>query len=280
MNKLLFRKYRLSIRNRGVETLIENARIKFDITKSLFAKENTAYVSIYNIGSDIRDILTKSSSTLMLQVGYEEESNLTQIIFGDITSVSVTRSATDTVTKVQVIEGYKKLNKTIIQISLDNNPTLGSILDVVQRRTRYSIELVGLDRGVIFDKSYADIGPLDIVLDHIAQRFNFKWSLQNRTLLLVSSKPNSSVAKTILNNTSGLLLNPEAIKIFESNFTSDENERENDKKHVLALLQPNIQINDIIEVDGQDFKGNFRVTKIRHNGDSRANDWYSNIEMD
>jgi hypothetical protein len=149
---------------------------------------------------------------------------------------------------------------------------------------RFDIEtLIGFgmpeDMLIGFDNSYSDIGSLDIILDHIAQRFEFKWSLQNGLLLLVGNRPNSGVASIVLNSTSGLLLNPESIKIFESKFISTS-ETENDKKNVLALLQPTVQINDIIEVDSSALKGNFRVTKIRHSGDSRANEWHSNIEMD
>ena len=76
---LLFREYELSIKNREALIDIKNARIAFEITKSLVAKENTAYISIYNIGKETRELISRDYSTLMLKAGYAAN-HLSQLI--------------------------------------------------------------------------------------------------------------------------------------------------------------------------------------------------------
>lgn len=276
-NPLLFREYELSVKNRDASISIKEARISFEITKSLVGKENTAYISIYNIGKETRELISRDYSTLMLKAGYAGN-HLSQLIGGDITSSYVTKTQSDSITRLQVIEGSRRLRERIIDISLNNNPTLKDVLERVSYKTDYPLKVVGLDQGKVFDKSYSDQGPVDIILDHIAMRFPFKWSLQNGTLLIVGQKANSGTANFVLNSGTGLLLNPDSIKLYESRIDTDIIEK--DKKNILALLQPNLSVNDIIEVDSQDIKGNYCVTKIKHTGDTMANEWYSNIEID
>jgi hypothetical protein len=275
---LLFREYELVIQNRESSVTINGARINFEITKSLIAQENTAYISIYNIGQGTRELISREYSTLLLKVGYSGNRQLSQLIFGDITSSDVTKTQSDSVTKLQVIEGSRRLRERIIDISLDNNPTLRDVLDRVSFKTGYPLKIIGLDTSAVFDKSYSDIGTVDVILDHIAQSSNFKWSLQNGTLLIVGLKSNGATAGFVLNSATGLLLNPDSIKLYESTLDVDIIEKE--RKNILALLQPNISVGEIIEVDSQDIKGTYRVTKIKHTGDSMANEWYSNIEID
>lgn len=274
---LLFREYELSIKNREATISIKNARISFEITKSLVAKENTAYISIYNIGKETRELISRDYSTLMLKAGYDGN-HLSRLIVGDITSSYVTKTQSDSVTRLQVVEGNRRLRERIITINLDNNPTLRDVLEEVSSETKYPLKVVGLDQSLVFDKSYSDQGPTDIILDHIAMRFPFKWSLQNGTILIVGQKVISGTTGFVLNSGTGLLLNPDSIKLYESKIDVDIIEK--DKKNILALLQPNLAVNDIIEVDSQDIKGNYRVTKIKHTGDTMANEWYSNIEID
>lgn len=274
---LLFREYELSVQNREASVDIKEARISFEITKSLVAKENTAYISIYNIGKETRELISRDYSTLMLKVGYMD-SYLSQVILGDITSSYITQVGSDVITKLQVIEGSHRLRERIIDISLNNNPTLGEVLERVSYKTGYPLKVVGLDENKVFDQSYSDLGSVDTVLDHIGQISNFKWSLQNGTILIVGQKANNATADFVLNSQTGLLLNPDPVKLYESRIDSDIMEK--DKKNILALLQPNLAVNDLIAIDGQGIKGNYRITKIKHTGDTMANEWYSNIEVD
>lgn len=274
---LLFREYELSVRNREAEVAINGARISFEITKSLVAKENTAYISIYNIGKETRELISRDYSTLMLKVGYMD-SYLSQVILGDITSSYITQVESDVITKLQVIEGSRRLRERIIDISLNNNPTLGEVLERVSYKTGYPLKVVGLDENKVFDQSYSDLGSVDTVLDHIGQIINFKWSLQNGTILIVGQKANNATADFVLNSQTGLLLNPDPVKLYESRIDTDIMEK--DKKNILALLQPNLAVNDLVAIDGQEIKGNYRITKIKHTGDTMANEWYSNIEVD
>ena len=46
-----------------------------------------------------------------------------------------------------------------------------------------------------------------------------------------------------------------------------------------ALLQPHLGVGDLIALKSQDLNGSFRISKISHTGDTRGNDWYSNIEV-
>jgi len=117
-NALFLRDFRISISNDGVETSIEHARICFNITKSLIAKENTSYIDIYNIGKETRALTAQDNSILSLHAGYIN-GNLSQVILGDITDVLIARDTTEVVTRLQVVEGNRKLQYSRLIINLD-----------------------------------------------------------------------------------------------------------------------------------------------------------------
>jgi len=272
---LLDRHYKISIKNRGSITTVENARIKFDITKSIVAKENVANISIYNIGSDTRDILSRDKATMLLEVGYGDR-NLSQLILGDITSMSVSRTATEVVSTMQVIEGSKLLKKGI-QFALKNNPTTGQVIDAISKELGYSVKTDGVNLLEVFDSSYSDSGAASVVLDHFAQKKKLRWSVQNKQLLIIGPNADGRNSNFVLNSQTGLLLNPESIKIYDTN--SEDNADKN-RKSVRSLMQPSLQINDIIKIESEDIEGSFRIVKIKHSGDIYGNDWYSKIELE
>jgi len=276
-NNLFLREFKVSLNNNGVETNIEHARIRFNITKSLIAKENTAYIDIFNLGKEMRSLIAQDNSTFSLQAGYKHGGS-SQIILGDITDVSITRNATEVVTRIQVIEGYSKLQYIRLTLNFDNKPTLADILASITEQAKTPIQTVGIDTQKVFDQSYSDIGSIDTILNHLAMRVQFKWSLQNGELLLVRKRPNAHNATFVLNASSGLLLNPESVKLY-SNIKPDHNVG-NAKKQILTLMLPSLNINDIVAIKNDELQGNFRVTKITHNGDNRGNEWYSKIEVD
>jgi hypothetical protein len=83
----------------------------------------------------------------------------------------------------------------------------------------------------------------------------------------------------LLTPDTGLILNPETLKQTPINLADSDAPLPVNVYALQSLLQPHLQVNDLIAVESQDLNGNFRINKITHTGDTRGNDWYSNIEV-
>ena len=79
---------------------------------------------------------------------------------------------------------------------------------------------------------------------------------------------------------SGLILNPETVKKVSQRLEKSKISTLTKKSLLVqSLLQPRLQIHDVIKIESQDINGLFDIQKINHIGDTRGNDWYSNLEV-
>ena len=276
----LFREAEIVITNRNSDISVQNARTRFDITKSMQAKENITHVNIFNLGKQTREAIAEGNSNLILRVGYRELGNLTQIIKGDIVDVSITKSQSEVLTSLSVVEGARRFNSIQLTLEFNNNPTFGDILDKITKKTGYQFKTSGVDKSAIYGKAFSDMGSLDQIMRVLSQRFEFRWSLQNNVITIFGIKELSNNVVMTLNSASGLLINPEAVHIISNKFEQSEEIKTEGRKKILSLLQPSLQIGDVISVESKDINGNFRIVKLHHTGDNRANEWYSHIEID
>lgn len=263
--------------------LIANNRINFEIIKSIDPQENIGRVEIWNIGLETRKLITAHNSQVRLFAGYSnyrgDGDNLIAIAQGDITNVRTRRNQTDTVTQIYFAEGQRVIRSNPISLSFSGSVTLSNILRAVTDQSGLSFKYAGVSSSASILEGYSAFGSVDTVLNNLALEFNFKWSMQNGVILLKGSNSNGDNEVMLLSPETGLILNPESVKKISRKVAKSEAPLEDNINAVQSLLQPHLQVNDVIAIKSNDLNGQFRIAKISHTGDSRDNDWYSKMEV-
>ena len=261
---------------------IEHCKIKFEIIKSYMAKDNTAKVEIYNLGRDTRELITQSDSLVTVYAGHLKNTGLVAIGSGDVTRVQTNRDRTEVVTEMYLSEGIKRVRTSPISFAFafNSNATLSVILKEITKQTKINFKVIEANENVQIKMGYSDAGSFDHVLDNLAIEFGFSWSIQNGVCIIKGTNEVKRREVLVLSPQTGLILHPESVKKVSRKLAkSDITKLGKNIRSVQTLLQPRVQIHDVVKLESQDLKGLFEVQKITHIGDTRGNDWYTNFEI-
>jgi hypothetical protein len=156
------------------------------------------------------------------------------------------------------------------------------VLDNLRTKSnnQFVFRLIDIDDSKTIDNGYSDLGSLDQILNNLGLQFGFGWSIQNGIITIKGTKKSLANEIMLLTPKNGLILHPESVKhvsrrLEKSNITKQDRK----VNSIQALLQPHLQVNDIIAIESQDLKGKYEIQKITHKGDTRGNDWYSDMEV-
>lgn len=261
-------------------------RIVFKTKKSDAQTPNTAEIRVYNLAPGTAKQIRDEFTTVTLQAGYE--SNYGIIFTGNIKQVRFGReSGTDTYIDMACGDGDDAYNFAVVNTTLAAGANQSDQINAAGR----SLEQRGVGVGFI-DQTPAAALPRGKVMYGMARDYlrqsseasQATWSIQDGKLQLVSrtgTLPNQAV---LLNSKSGLVGTPE---------------QTNDGINVRCLLNPLLKIGGRVKIDEDDIAeaslpntegdaaannaasiasdGIYRVLTVEHNGDTRGNDWYSNI---
>lgn len=272
---------RVIIENKARIT-IEDCKIKFEIIKSAKPKENTAKIEIYNLAPDTRRMITEEESNVRIMAGYSKNEGLIEIGQGDISKIKHNRDKTEVVTEMYLAEGIRTTRTKPVSFGYgyDTNLKLSTILQEITKQTGKQFKTIDIDENKVITTGYSDVGSLDYVMNNLAVNFNFSWSMQNGIIFIKGDKSSTKREVLLLSPETGLILHPESVKKVSKKLEKSEITKMSKKsRSVQCLLQPKLQIHDVIRLQSQDINGLFEVQKITHNGDMRGNDWYSSLEI-
>lgn len=263
---------------------IENAKIQFEIVKSKNAKENTAKLEIYNLAPNTRKLITEQEALVRIFAGYAKNKGLIEIGQGDISKIKHNRDKTEVVTEIYMAEGLRKIRDNPLSISFSSKSKLklGNVLDNlrIKSNNQFVFRLIDVDESKTIDNGYSDLGSLDQILNNLAIQFGFEWSVQNGIITIKGTKKSLSSEIMLLTPKNGLIIAPESVKQVSRRLEKSSITKQDRKiNSVQALLQPHLQVNDIIAIESQDLNGKYEIQKITHKGDTRGNDWYSDMEV-
>ena len=269
----------------GVKIItIKNAKIQFEIVKSKNAKENTAKLEIYNLAPNTRKLITEQDALVRIFAGYAGNKGLIEIGQGDISKIKHNRDKTEVVTEIYMAEGLRKIRDNPLSISFSSKSKLklGNVLDNLRTKSnnQFVFRLIDVDESKTIDNGYSDLGSLDQILNNLGIQFGFEWSVQNGIITIKGTKKSLSSEIMLLTPKNGLILHPESVKQVSRRLEKSSITKQDRKiNSVQALLQPHLQVNDIIAIESQDLNGKYEIQKITHKGDTRGNDWYSDMEV-
>jgi len=262
-------------------------RTVFNVKNDISNFANLGYIEIYNLAESTRNLISEEYQRIRLSVGYGDEAGLSVLFDGEIRNVFHRRVDVDIITELYCADGDSYLRKSITRRSSGGDKTLGQLIR----------ELVS-DLKDTKGKSIA-IGEINVVLDFVkikgitfcettagtlnslAASYNFNWFIENRKFYAVS-------ANRVLENQVTSIISPQYGMISSPVLTDIGVD-------VKTLLNPSVRPGRKIKIQSAGTKvalgalyfenvsktlgeGEYKVLRVTHTGDTRGDEWYSDIE--
>lgn len=250
---------------------ISNLDLSFSVSKDLTPKPNKAEIKIWNLTEAHRSAIEQMKDVpCLIEAGYK--AGTSNIFLGDLRSSLTVIEGPDWVTSLSSGDGEKATQKARVNISVKKNTPTTDILKLAAKslgvgegnlKTAASqIQSAGL--GTIFTAGTVLSGSAVREMTNICRAVGLTWSVQDGKLQILP------LAKA---------LDGEAIKL--SAATGMVGSPSVDTKGVLkvtTLMIPDVFPGRKIVLDAVRLKGQYRIEKTQHQGDTFGGDWKIEIE--
>lgn len=255
-----------------IENLKENLKIKFEIKKSLQLKSNFSRVDIYNLSEKERNAISSEQYAFFeMQCGYSEDVGLIKIAQGNVSDVTHYVSAPDVITTIYSKDGFKAIKNNYIQLSFTENTSTKTIIDTIIQKIGLPLRFSNLKPQNI-KNGYSFIGTVSDALQDLAMQYDFEWSIQNGQIQILTKNSSTTLKAFLLSAETGLIGNPNrTIK------NKDFEKKEKGEYSVFCLLNPQLEVGDLISIDSNSLKGTFLIKELTHIGDNMGNEWYTKL---
>lgn len=265
---------------------LSDLRIQFYVKKSDAQTPNAADIRIYNVEPNTIARIQREFSRVVLQAGYE--ANFGVIFDGNIKQVRSGReNGTDSYLDIAAGDGDSAYNFSVINTTLAAGATQADQIDALAG----SMASRGVRRGhtgdtgqVKLPRGKALYGMSRDRLRQSAEASNTTWSIQDGKLQFVPRTGVLPGQAIVLSSKTGLVFQPE---------------QTNEGIKARSLLNPNLRVGGSVRISERDVlaaivpgtsgdaqvnrppdiasDGLYRVLVTEHSGDTRGNDWYSDI---
>jgi hypothetical protein len=259
---------------------VEGLRMRFEIEKTTRSSFNTLQLEIYNLKQSTRARLEENSESLLLVGGYAD--NPQTIYDGQIRRSFSTRDGPDWVTTVHGGDQYAALRQATISKSYAAGQPVKLLLQEVAES--FGLTVAPLiqnadDLGAILG-AYSMSGSSAVVMDTLTESYGLKWAVQDGRLEVVG-------ALDTINDTAAVVISP-ATGMIGSPVVTDAGVEVNTLMNPLIRPWRRIKIISDAEATNIDFlqfrkavpvlsDGTYPVASVRHRGDTRANEWVSEV---
>jgi hypothetical protein len=269
--------------------LLEGFRVVFTVEQTLRGPPNTANIQIYNLNPTNEGKVKKEFDEVVLDCGYRGN---TRIIFrGGIRFPTHYRDGTDWITEIQAADGDKAYTEAHIYVALKAGQTpldaVKAVLEEVNKITN-EIRLGYVELSpTTYLRGKVLAGPVRRVLDQIARDNAAAWSITNGTLNIVKADSVLPGVAVVVNGQTGMLGAPEVsgkgikvrMELQPWLLTNGVLVLDNNNIKVQAIQQyasgPKVKEKKLVRLDPD---GRYKVYKLRHQGDTRGPDWYTEAE--
>jgi len=264
---------------------VANLRITFEIQKSLSMYSNLCQLKIYNLSYPTRAKIGAEYSHASVYTGYGEQMSL--LFDGDIQNVFHRRDGgPDTVTICYCQDAGRVIQDTISSISRDGGTPFDPLFKGLIKDLGVPIGEIQINvPDVIGGGGYTFRGKTEDILNRLGDTYRFNWYIANGKFYAVGENQVLTRFPTIfISQTTGMVGSPTLTEI---------------GMQVRTLLNPglspgarvtvqsvgttvefqNTYFYDIKQTIGDNQKGRaYKILRAVHTGDTRGNDWYTDIE--
>lgn len=250
---------------------VSDLRTRFTVDKNLGKEPNTCTVVISNFAEKSRAEAQKSPLHVIVEAGYDGDN--ARLFAGDVLFAQSKKVGIDWETELQLGDGSRtfrrarsnrsfkrgvKAKRAVFDIIKDMELTPPSTLN----------ELAELDNE--FAAGVAVEGSSQRELTRILSAFNLDWSIQDGRLQVLRKDDARKDAPHVISQDTGMIGVPE--------YGSPEKKGKPPTLHVETLLFPRLVPGGKIDMQSDQIRGIFKVTRVLHTGDTHGADWMSRIE--
>lgn len=243
--------------------------VRFQVEKTL-TTPNKAEVHIFNMLPERRAAIAALDATpVQIDAGYED--GFSTIYLGTLRSAQVTRDGADVILSLSSGDGeaaYKKrasfsvkkgtqADVVIRQLALALGVLEGNLSEAISKIKASPVAQVFTDGTVIQGNAARE-------MTNICRAAGLTWSIQDGKLQFLSVKESLKGTAILLTPTTGLIDQPSV-----------------DNKKVLKarmLMAPDVFPGRIVVIDSEFVKGQYRIERTIHSGDTSGQDWFIDIE--
>lgn len=276
------RAWDLVIGAQGTGLRINALRISFKVSKTSVGKPNEATIKIYNLSPQNEAQISDEFTDVVLNAGYK--GNLGLIFKGNITLVTREKSGPDVITEITCGDGdedYRNaiLNETIAANTTDAQVISRAVASFTAGTTQGNVQVSSTPRA----RGRVLTGNTRDVLESIARANGANWSIQDGQLQVLPSSAILPGQAIVVSPATGMIGAP---TITDKGFK------------VKTLLNPQYRIGGTIQINSQYAQtkakkaaksatpqkmrlppnGICKIVTITHDGDTRSNNWYSELE--
>lgn len=271
---------------------VSNLRIQLKISRVAMYYPNQAQISIFNLNATFENTVIQEGYRVVVEAGYPN--NYGKIFDGTILMCNrYKQDGTDYILNILALDGSQFLNEGFCTFTYAKGQTARQVVQNVCNKASTPISLgyasPQLDK-IKFSKAYTSYGSTKTALSDIARTINGTWYVDNGELYMIAYSdsatklPGGLNQAVELNPKTGLIGNPQQV---------------NYGVQVKCLLNPKIMPYGLIHISNQyiteqlvsignysqgvsrtyelDSEGLYRVCSVTFVGDTRGNDWYSEV---
>ena len=256
---------------------VPGLRVRFNVTRDVTGKTNRMTCEIFNLKEATRNRMAVDKPRVVIDAGYTD--NLGSLFNGVGVRVSSTKESTGYVTEVEGKSGLGVLTGTVNKSFAPGTPftqILCALAEATELDARRAIATINetsfTAKERIARHGFMLSGRLNKILDQLSNTFDFTWTVQNGELIILTRDGTVLGDAVLLSPGTGLVDSPE--EVFDE-------KRPN--KHIIkgtSLLQPRIIPGSLLQMQGAQVSGRFKVMKVQHTGDTHGEQWHTNFEAE
>jgi hypothetical protein len=268
---------------------LSQLRFRFEVRASDVETPNTMIVRVYNAAQQTVNSITQEFDTVTLTAGYQN-GNKGTIFQGDIKQIFVGRERNvDRYLDIMAGDGDVAYTQSVINQSFPAGSTQGQQLAALAASMNLPVANTAnglLSTGGILPRGKTLFGMARLYMSELSQFNNARWSIQNGMVTLVPITGYLPGQAVQINSATGMIGTPE---------------QTDNGIMIRCYLNPLIRIGQLVQINNADINRNtlnkqmfpsytsqyypatvthdgfYRVLVAEHVGDTRGNDWYTEL---
>jgi len=251
---------------------ITNLRMEFTVHRDLSKHPNRSDVKIYNLAPVTRAAVETKPLSVDFTAGYDGVNRL--VVAGDVLFAMSKQEGPNWVTMLQVGDGARAFgNARVTPRSYPGSTSVKSIVRDIAKSMGQTLPLnIEQSRTLNAQVPIGSVisGPAQIELSRLLAPYGFDWSFQNGRLQILRD---TDVRTDVLpiGEKYGMLGTPE--------FGQPKKNGKPPTMTVKNLLYPELVPGGQVDLQTTTIRGRFKVVKVKHNGDTHGDQWFTEIEI-
>lgn len=254
---------------------ISQLRLRFTVEKNLKASPNTCEVIATNLSPATRSEIRGALTYVRLEAGYQDSDGPRLLFSGDVTWARSSMVGPTWETRMIVADGARafanaRVSKvygagaTVIQVLRD---AAASMQLTLPKEIETSAEL-----REQFTTSFVFSSKTSDELSRLLAPFGYTWSVQGGRLQILRDEDFLKDSIALISETNGMVGSPDAGKPSTKGKAPPIN--------IKLKLYPELSPGALVQVDSRECTGRFKIQRVRHTGDTKSGDWYTEIEVE